>query len=304
MEIVNLMDNFTDRILASEKGAKRFPAWKKGAFCPGPIAEHGYASLVRVFQNGKSQAILFDTGTSPTGVIQNAKLMGVRLGEAQAIVLSHGHPDHSMGLVETLKAIPPKRRTVVLHPDAFRARYRRLPTGEMVQLPGVSEPALRRLKAQVINTKEPTLLASNRVLVTGEVPRLTSYEKGFPGMMAKVGGKMVDDALIMDDQSLIVDLNRKGLVVIAGCAHAGIINILRYAQELTGVKRIHAALGGFHLSGKHGEEALGPTIRDLKKFGPKVVIPSHCTGWKSINAIERAMPEEFVLASVGTVYSF
>lgn len=304
VEVVNLVDNFTDRILASEKGVARFPAWKQGAFCPGPIAEHGYASLVRVFANGKSRAILFDTGTSPTGLMHNARLMGVRLGEAEAVVLSHGHPDHSIGLVEALKKLPPRRRVVVLHPDAFLKRYRRLPSGDLVHLPQVNEAALRRLKAVIIMTREPTPLAGGAVLAMGEVPRRTSYEKGFPGMMAEMGGKIVEDPLIRDDQSIIVRVSRKGLVVISGCAHAGIVNTLRHAQELTGVKRIHAVLGGFHLSGKQGEQAIEPTIRDLKELAPKVVIPSHCTGWRAINCIAEAMPESFVLATVGSVYTF
>lgn len=304
VEIVNLMDNFTDRILTEKKGVKRFPAWKKGAFCPGPIAEHGYSALVRVSVDGRQHAVLFDTGTSSAGVVQNAKLMGVRLGEAEAIVLSHGHPDHSIGLVEVLKAMPERRRVVVFHPDALLKRYRRIPSGELMRLPGVSQAALRRLKAKLLKTKEPSLLAGNAILVTGEVPRRTSYEKGFPSMMAEIGGKIVDDPLIRDDQSIILEVKGKGLVVIAGCAHAGIVNTLRYAQELTGVRRIHAVLGGFHLSGKQGALALEPTIRDLKKLAPKVVIPSHCTGWDAINRIQRAMRKEFVLASVGTIYTF
>jgi len=304
VEIVNLMDNFTDRILAGEKGVKRFPAWKKGAFCPGPIAEHGYSALVRVFRDGKRRTVLFDTGTSPTGVIQNAKLISVRPGEAEAIVLSHGHPDHSLGLAEVLKVIPQKRRVVVFHPDALLKRYRRLPGGELVRLPAVKEAALRRLNAEIVKTKEPTFLASGTILATGEVPRRTHYEKGFPSMMAEIGGKIVDDPLIWDDQSLVVDVKGKGLVVVAGCAHAGIVNTLRYAQELTGVRRIHAVLGGLHLSGKQGALALEPTIRDLKNLGPKVVIPSHCTGWNAINRIGQKMPEQFVLATVGTTYTF
>ncbi len=155
-----------------------------------------------------------------------------------------------------------------------------------------------------MKTKEPSLLAGDTILVTGEVPRRTSYEKGFPSMMAEIGGKIVDDPLIRDDQSIILEVKGKGLVVITGCAHAGIVNTLRYAQELTGVRRIHAVLGGFHLSGKQGALALEPTIRDLKKLAPKVVIPSHCTGWDALNRIQRGMRKEFVLASVGTIYTF
>jgi len=192
----------------------------------------------------------------------------------------------------------------VLHPDALLKRFRRSPAGDLVRLPRLSEATLRRLKTRIVKTKEPSLLASGTILVTGEIPRRTRYEKGYAGMMAEIGGKLVEDPLILDDQSLILHVKGKGLVIVAGCAHAGIINTLRYARELTGVRRIHAVLGGFHLSGKQGELALEPTIRDLKKIGPKVVIPSHCTGWKAINRIQQRMPGRFILASVGSVYTF
>jgi 7,8-dihydropterin-6-yl-methyl-4-(beta-D-ribofuranosyl)aminobenzene 5'-phosphate synthase len=112
------------------------------------------------------------------------------------------------------------------------------------------------------------------------------------------------DPLILDDQALIVDVRGHGLVVITGCGHAGVVNILRYARKLTGVDRVHAVIGGFHLSGQAFEPVIPEVVAALAELGPDVIVPGHCTGWRATHAIAAAFPEQFVQNSVGTRYEF
>jgi 7,8-dihydropterin-6-yl-methyl-4-(beta-D-ribofuranosyl)aminobenzene 5'-phosphate synthase len=140
------------------------------------------------------------------------------------------------------------------------------------------------------------------ILVTGEVERATGFEKGLPNASLERDGKLEPDA-IRDDQALVVNLKDKGLVVISGCAHSGIINTVLYAKKITGVDRIHAVLGGFHLSGPVVEPVIEETITEFKKIKPEVIIPMHCTGWEAIKRFSQAFPSSFILNSVGTKIS-
>ena len=108
----------------------------------------------------------------------------------------------------------------------------------------------------------------------------------------------------MDDQCAIMNLKGKGFVIITGCGHAGIINTLRNAQMLTGIERVHAAIGGFHLTGGLFEPFIGPTVSALQEIGPRYVVPGHCTGWSATHQIARALPEAFLPNSVGTEFIF
>jgi 7,8-dihydropterin-6-yl-methyl-4-(beta-D-ribofuranosyl)aminobenzene 5'-phosphate synthase len=152
-------------------------------------------------------------------------------------------------------------------------------------------------------TKGASTLASDLVLVTGEVERVTDFERGFPWAEAKMDGDWVVDPF-HDDQGVAVKVKDRGLVVIGGCSHAGIINTVRHIQKVAGTDKVHAVLGGFHLSGPIFEPIVGQTIQEMKKIGPALVVPMHCTGWKAINQFAREMPEQFVLNSVGTTYVF
>jgi 7,8-dihydropterin-6-yl-methyl-4-(beta-D-ribofuranosyl)aminobenzene 5'-phosphate synthase len=107
-----------------------------------------------------------------------------------------------------------------------------------------------------------------------------------------------------DDQGLAVNVKDKGLVVIGGCSHAGIINTVRHLQRVAGGERVHAVLGGFHLTGSLFEPIIGPTIREMKRLGPDFVVPMHCTGWKAINQFAAEMPGQFILNTEGTTYVF
>ena len=149
-----------------------------------------------------------------------------------------------------------------------------------------------------------SLIVDSSLLVTGEIPRTNDFEKGSPIYFAEVDGKLEPAPLIQDDQALVLSLRDKGLVVITGCAHAGLINTLTYAKELTGEDRIYAVIGGMHLTGGLFERIIPRTIEELKRLEPRYMIPCHCTGVRAMNEIMNQMPEAFIQNSVGTSYNF
>jgi 7,8-dihydropterin-6-yl-methyl-4-(beta-D-ribofuranosyl)aminobenzene 5'-phosphate synthase len=138
------------------------------------------------------------------------------------------------------------------------------------------------------------------VLVTGEVPRTTDFEQGFAIHQALRDSGWEPDPLVLDDQALVVHLAGHGLVVVTGCGHAGVVNILRYARALTGVERVHAVLGGFHLTGALFEPVIGPTVEALGQLAPDLVVPAHCTGWRGMHELANRLPTAFIPNSVGT----
>jgi 7,8-dihydropterin-6-yl-methyl-4-(beta-D-ribofuranosyl)aminobenzene 5'-phosphate synthase len=141
------------------------------------------------------------------------------------------------------------------------------------------------------------------VLITGEIDRTTEFEHGMPpAHQAWNGTGWHHDPLVIDDQALVVHLRGHGLVVLTGCGHAGVINILRQAKRLTGVNRVHALIGGLHLSGPAFEPIIAPTVAELGKLAPGLIAPGHCTGWRAQHALAAAFPEAWVPSSSGTTH--
>jgi 7,8-dihydropterin-6-yl-methyl-4-(beta-D-ribofuranosyl)aminobenzene 5'-phosphate synthase len=155
---------------------------------------------------------------------------------------------------------------------------------------------------KIINTKEPQLFVSNLAYVTGEIPRNTDFEKGLKNSRIYKNNSWQSDPLIMDERALIFNVKSKGLVVISGCAHSGIINTVQYAQQITGTPKVYAIIGGFHLAGKTFEKRIKPTMEQLIKVNPELIIASHCTGWRALHAIQENLPNAFVHNSVGNLY--
>jgi len=301
VEIISLVDNSVDFLSTTRRReVKSFREWAKRPFRL-PLAEHGFSMLLRIFHENESHAILFDAGGSPNSVVTNAERMGITLSKIEYIVLSHGHYDHFGGLPTVVKAINKEGLPIIVHEDMFKIRGTAGQGGTIRKYPEFpSEESVK--PAKYIKTKQPHLVAGDLALITGEIPRKTSFEGGHPQHRALVDGKWKPDPWIWDERALIINIKRRGLVILSGCAHAGIINTILYARQLTGVEAVYAVLGGFHLSGREFEPRIEQTVEELKKISPKLLAPSHCTGWRGSYAIAKAMPEAFVWNSVGNLY--
>ena len=307
--ITILMDNSTDLLLTNSNHANRPPLTKNEKFIlPLPVAEHGFSALVNIVIDSENEKeknsvnknikyknnkiFLFDTGPSENGVIHNADIFGIAFDQIDGIILSHGHFDHFTGLANILRRIllskqDNTRIDLFVHPEAFLRRW--------------DEEHLQELGALLHKNIGVMFLPSDdspSLMLTGEIPRKTSFEKGFPFQYVENQSgneiKLVPDPLVRDDQAIV------------GCGHAGIINTIDYAKKVTGIDKVYAILGGFHLPADGGiyEEAIEPTVKELLRIDPDYIVPCHCTGWKATNRIIETMPKKFLQSSVGTVFSF
>lgn len=324
VSITILMDNCTDFLLTNSAHAKRPPLIMNEKYnLPAPVAEHGFSALISIFSenNENINTFLFDAGVSENGVIHNADLLGIRFDQIDGIVLSHGHFDHFTGLANVLKRISSKRSSTVdifSHPDAFLRRWEIYPDGKRAGLPFLDEKQLKELGAKIHKNSGVTLLpmdTSSSILITGEIPRNTSFEKGFPFQYAEKpqnnnddekNVNLIPDPLVKDDQAIVVNVGNKGLVIVTGCGHAGIINTVNFAKKVTGIDKVYAVAGGFHLPADGGifERAIDSTLNELQKIDPEYIIPCHCTGWKATNKIIDLMPNKFIQSAVCTTFTF
>ena len=301
VEVLTLMDNFVDVLLENTEIVTRPP---KGAGAEIPtdtlLAEHGLSLLVNVQHAAESHTMLFDTGYSPIGVLHNMDWLSVDPNVLEAIVLSHAHMDHTGSLHPILQKIS-HPIPLVVHPDAFLyPRFLEEPDGSKKRFPRtLVREAFDRSHVALLESKAPTPILDGTILVTGEVERTTDFEKGMPDAFIEKDGKREPDP-IKDDQALVMHLKNRGLVVISGCSHSGIVNTVRYATKLTGVEKLYAVMGGFHLSGAFFEKILDQTIDALSVLAPEVIVPMHCTGRKATEQLARAFPDAFVLNSVGS----
>ena len=300
VEITVLVDNYTDFLVTDPST----PVDRRLPYNPDrPIlAEHGLSCLVRVFSGTKEHAILLDAGLSTEALPWNARQMGISLTGIEAVVLSHGHYDHT-GALEWVVAGAGRQVPLIAHPDAFLHRRLNIPGQGVVNQRYPDAVSLKKAGADIKLRSESSTLAAGHLLVTGEIERKTTFEKGMPGVEIERDGKWETDSL-RDDQALVMDVKGKGLVVLSGCAHAGIINTVEYAKKITGIDQVHAVLGGFHLSGKAYEQVVPPTIEAMKRINPEYIVPMHCTGWSTINRFMEAMPGKCILNTVGTTYVF
>ena len=311
VELTSLIDNVTD-VLMPDRG----PALRVGlAFKPvrpstlmedgwtaDPlIAEHGFAMLVTVTKGERTHRLLFDTGTSRDGVVENMRRLDIDPSSIEAIVCSHGHVDHTAGLDGLRRAI--SSLPVLIHPDFWHRRRIVLPGRDPIELPTTSRRGLTETGFEIIEDRQPSFLLDGSVLITGEVPRVTGYEAGLPPQQAWLGGKWAPDPLVLDDQALLVNVANKGLIVLTGCGHAGVVNICRYAQRLTSLP-LHAVLGGFHLNGPAFEPLIPRVLDDLAAMNPAVIVPAHCTGWRACHAIGARFGEAYIPNAVGTRFVF
>jgi 7,8-dihydropterin-6-yl-methyl-4-(beta-D-ribofuranosyl)aminobenzene 5'-phosphate synthase len=302
-DVLVLMDNYIDLLLPDSERVQRCGLAKDGQIPSTTLlAEHGLSLLITIQQGGDSTQVLLDAGYTDVGVPHNLDLLGVSLTGVEAVVLSHGHMDHFGALPEVLRRVG-RKVPLVLHPAALEGtRYRKAPDGQMDRFPVLPVAELKDAGAEIIYAEKPYLSASRLWAATGGVKRTTDFEKGMPGALKELDGELEPDPMA-DDMAIVIDLKDKGLAVISGCAHAGIVNTVRHAISITGRDKINAVIGGFHLSGAAFEPIIGRTSQELMSWEPQVVMPMHCTGRKAQAALESALGDTYVVASVGTTLS-
>jgi 7,8-dihydropterin-6-yl-methyl-4-(beta-D-ribofuranosyl)aminobenzene 5'-phosphate synthase len=308
--VTTLMDNVTD-VFMPDQGPARRAAVGAGPWCPAAVmeggqapdallAEHGFSVLVTVAKGGREHRFLFDAGTSPDGVTHNMRHLGIDPTSIEAIICSHGHFDHTTGLDGLIRTLGRVNMPVLIHPHFWRRRRIALPGREPMEIPTTSRRALTEAGFDIIEERQPSFLFGRSVLITGEVARTTGYEPGFPPQQAWLDERWQPDPLVLDDQALIVNVSGRGLVVITGCGHAGMVNIARYARRLCGGEPLYALLGGFHLNGPIFEPLIPRVLDELAAINPGVLVPAHCTGWRAQHAMSARFPAAFVPNSVGS----
>jgi 7,8-dihydropterin-6-yl-methyl-4-(beta-D-ribofuranosyl)aminobenzene 5'-phosphate synthase len=302
VEILTLVDNYIDIVMSDDSDvlhrAKVLHSMRESI-----LAEHGFSTLVTTISKGQERTMVFDFGLSAHAAAQNADTLHSDLTKVEAVALSHGHLDHFGGLEEMAKRIRPRDMEFVVHPAAFRLS-RRVARGDgKIDILTPVKEEVEKLGFRIVLAQDPYSLLGGNVLFLGQIPRTTEFERGMPNATYEENGQEVPDDLI-DDTSLVMNIKNKGLVVLSGCAHAGIINTVRYAIQTTGVQKVHVVMGGFHLNGPAFEPIIGETLVELLQVMPDYVIPTHCTGRKAIMAIENALPDAFILNMSGTKLTF
>ncbi len=305
VEILTLQDNYVDLVSRDDTEMMiRARPVKDMEVKNSILAEHGFSALVTVTRGDISRSILFDFGFSEQGAALNAEALNADLSSVEALVLSHGHPDHRGGLMEIARRVNKNGIELVLHPAAFKkARYMKTVDGMKVYFPFFEKEKLQDANIIVREADKPYPLLDGAILFMGQVPMKTDFEKGVPYLFYEQSGEEKRDP-IEDDSAIIARVKGKGLVVLSGCAHAGIVNTVKYARELTGVNKVFVVMGGFHLSGPDFKPIIEPTTQAIQDMDPQYIVPTHCTGRKAIMHIENEMPDKFLLNMSGTKLIF
>jgi 7,8-dihydropterin-6-yl-methyl-4-(beta-D-ribofuranosyl)aminobenzene 5'-phosphate synthase len=314
LEVQVLVDNVTDSLSSTpafvtrewpalvRKGMRRVAG---GSLC---CANHGLSLVIRATSGDREHVVLFDAGPVDYAVEHNGTRLGIDFGAIETAVLSHGHWDHGGGLLkafELMQRAAPRAVPIYLHPRMFAERGQRQPDGGVLPMALLPTPdELAAAGAAPVVTDTPQLLLDSMFYLSGEIPRVTSYETGLQNHVRRnANGEWEADPLLMDERFLAVAVKGKGVVVFTACSHAGVVNVLTHARDCFPDQKLHAVMGGFHLSGET-ERCIPDTVRDIAGFGLDVIAPGHCTGWRALNQLVRTCGEDVVAPlAVGKIFA-
>jgi 7,8-dihydropterin-6-yl-methyl-4-(beta-D-ribofuranosyl)aminobenzene 5'-phosphate synthase len=300
--ITIVTDNYYDALRPDAAAAKRFRA-QPGKWMH---AEHGLSCFIETISNGKAGGFMFDYGLDAQGVKRNMDVLGIDVGKADGFGLSHGHFDHWGAFTEMLamnRTRIKKGTPLYLGEGAFARRYALMPgTTDRLDIGQFNRADVEASGlVRIVEVRQPTEVMPGGYF-SGPVEQVTEYEKVPPALLVKQGDAVVVDSF-PGEQAMAFNLRGKGLVVLSGCAHRGIVNTVKHVQKLAGIEKVYAVVGGFHLVNAK-PEVIDRTVADIKSINPAHVVPAHCTGFEATIAFSKAMPEQFILNTAGTRYTF
>jgi 7,8-dihydropterin-6-yl-methyl-4-(beta-D-ribofuranosyl)aminobenzene 5'-phosphate synthase len=297
-----ITDNYYDALRPETKVSTPFRSK------PGFVihAEHGLSYHVETEVEGISSSLLFDYGMDPMGMTHNMEVLGIDTGKISAMALSHGHFDHWGGLAGFLRHHDthiPEGTPLYVGEETFARRFAIRPSDKEPQdIGALDRDEVEKLGVvEIIEVSEPREIIPGGYL-TGRVPRVTEYEMGNPNLLVKRGEHLEQD-LFEGELAMVFAVKDRGLVILSGCAHIGIVNIVKQALNMTGISKIHTIIGGFHLVNAQSS-LVDRYIEDIRGFAPDYIVPTHCTGFETVTRFAREMPEQFILNTAGTTYTF
>jgi 7,8-dihydropterin-6-yl-methyl-4-(beta-D-ribofuranosyl)aminobenzene 5'-phosphate synthase len=316
VNVTILVDNRADLIVKSNDTVKYFTNKPL-------LSDHGFSSLINI--PGRDLKILWDASVSNIALMENIRMMDIDPKSINKIALSHGHSDHYAAMADFIKAMDLRAESKEWHEPVTSNKVNELLTSNHVPL--IAHPAALRERWWVKDdgTKEGPIspppwleweaLGANIELsdepyqlgpgcwTTGYVPRKSFEKSGRPTqLLYREGDNLYPDDL-EEDQAIVINVEGKGLVVLSGCAHAGIVNTVEHAQKISGVDSVFAIIGGFHLARSDAEE-IQVTIDAIKAKKPEILVPCHCTGFQAMSMYAQQIPNAFLPGVVGATYIF
>jgi len=289
MEIEGQLDNLRITVIAED--SVRYESSYLG--------QHGISMLLEAEGKVGVKRVLVDVAQNPDALLENMGKMGISPASIDAIVLTHCHYDHTRGLAKVLGEIGKKNFPVIAHPDIFRLNFITDPFFRHVGvMDGDSRENIEAAGGMLYLTRTPMQIMPG-LMTTGEVARVTDFEEVDMSLFTVIEGEIKSDRML-DDVSVAAHVKEKGIVVVTGCGHAGIINILRHIRSLKGEQKIHGIIGGFHLI-EASETRILKTVQGLKEFEPDWIAAGHCTGFRTQVELFNTFKDKFSPLCTGMV---
>jgi 7,8-dihydropterin-6-yl-methyl-4-(beta-D-ribofuranosyl)aminobenzene 5'-phosphate synthase len=320
----NVYDVFARGGKIGDLTVQRHPLPPAGAPGPTLLSEHGLAYHLESFRGGERKEILLDFAQTGATLLSNYQAVKIDPSRADALILSHGHNDHYGALPDLAGMMSAwSERGITLYAggsDTFCHRWIMGPDGQPRDWGQLHLPGLESRGIQAVLAEQPTVVAGHAV-TSGHIPRLTDFETPLASFKLEAGaagsgcdaslhfpsgtmqvetpaGDLVQD-IFWGEHATAYHVQDRGLVVISSCGHAGIVNSIRQLQQVSGIEKVHAVVGGWHLA-PSPPEVIASTVGALKDINPDYLIPMHCTGFPMISAMQREMPSKLILPSTGT----